>query len=86
MGIQDRHLALEQAFDRIEGTILPDLSMMLQALLEQTAAAANPENDSLRCAAELKAMGVQLQDLVRQVESCCPPDFRFTGLGFATNA
>ena len=67
----DSQISLEQAFDRIEETILPSLSMMLDTLLE-AASLARPGVDSEIYAAELRTIGLQLEDLTRQVEAVSP--------------
>jgi hypothetical protein len=66
----DRH-SLEQAFDSIEETILPSLSMMLDTLLE-AAALARPGVDAEAYAAELRMIGFQLESLTRDVEALSP--------------
>jgi hypothetical protein len=63
--------SLEEAFDRIEETILPSLSMMLDTLIE-AAALARPGSDAEVYAAELRTIGYQLEDLTRQIESLSP--------------
>jgi hypothetical protein len=62
---------LDEAFERIEESILPSLSMMLDTLLE-TAALARPGHDGEVFAAELRALGFQLEALTRQVEAVSP--------------
>lgn len=62
---------LEEAFERIEETILPSLSMMLDTLLE-AAALARPGHDGEVFAAELRTLGFQLEELTRQVEAASP--------------
>jgi hypothetical protein len=62
---------LDEAFERIEETILPSLSMMLDALLE-AAALARPGHDGEIFAAELRTLGLQLESLTRQIESVSP--------------
>ena len=59
---------LEEAFDRIEETILPTLSMMLDTLLE-AAALARPGHDADVYAAELRTIGCELDALTREVEA-----------------
>jgi hypothetical protein len=62
---------LEEAFDRIEETILPSLSMMLDTLLE-AATLARSGVDAEVYAAELRTIGYQLEELTRQVETVSP--------------
>jgi hypothetical protein len=75
--------SLDEAFDRIEETILPSLSMMLDTLLE-AAALARPGADGETYAAELRTIGLQLEELTRQVEAISPAhidpqDYRAAG-------
>jgi hypothetical protein len=58
---------LDEAFERIEETILPSLSMMLDTLLE-AAALARPGIDAGVYGAELRTIGCQIEALRRQVE------------------
>jgi hypothetical protein len=67
----DPRLSLEQAFDRIEETILPSLAMMLDTLLE-AATLARPGEDCEVYAAELRTIGYQLEALTRQIEAMSP--------------
>jgi hypothetical protein len=72
---------LDEAFERIEESILPSLSMMLDTLLE-AATLARPGHDGEVFAAELRTLGFQLEALTRQIESVSPaeridaPDYR----------
>ena len=59
---------LDEAFDRIEETILPSLSMVLDTLLE-AAALARPGHDAEVYAAELRTIGCELESLTREVEA-----------------
>ncbi|MEA3065194.1 MAG: hypothetical protein QOJ27_1640 [Sphingomonadales bacterium] len=67
----DANRQLDEAFERIEETILPSLSMMLDALLE-AAALARPGHDGDVFAAELRTLGLQLEELTRQIEAVSP--------------
>ncbi|HEX8443223.1 MAG TPA: hypothetical protein VF631_06225 [Allosphingosinicella sp.] len=58
----------EEALDRIEGTILPGLALTLEALLDATRLARPGQGDAAR-AAELRAIAVQLNMVVRQLEA-----------------
>ena len=71
MGQVDRQQGLEQAFERIEETILPSISMMLDTLLE-AAALARPGVDAEHYAAELRTIALQLEALTQQVEAISP--------------
>ena len=71
MSQTDPRRDLEEAFDRIEETILPTLSMMLDTLLE-AASLARPGGDAETYAAELRTIGYQLEELTRQVEAISP--------------
>ena len=62
---------LEEAFDEIEQSILPSLSIMLDSLIE-TAALARPGVDGESFAAELRTLAVQLEGLTRQIEAASP--------------
>jgi len=67
--------SLDEAFDKIEETILPSLAMMLDTLLE-AAALARPGVDSAVYAAELRTIGYQLEALTREVEAMSPSRLR----------
>ncbi len=71
MGQLDRANGLDEAFERIEETILPSISMMLDTLLD-AAALNRPGIDAEAYAAELRTIGLQLEALTRQVESISP--------------
>ncbi len=61
---------VHDAFDQIEGAILPSLSAMLDGLIE-AAALARPGHDAEGYAAELRALGLELERLTRDVEGLC---------------
>jgi len=61
---------LEEAFERIEETILPCIAMMLETLLE--ASDCVPETERRFLAAELKTLAAQLEELTRAVECSSP--------------
>jgi hypothetical protein len=71
MGGENRQLGLDEAFERIEETILPSISMMLDTLLD-AARAGQPGIDAESYAAELRTIGLQLEELTRQVEAISP--------------
>ncbi|MEO7503916.1 MAG: hypothetical protein ABIT69_01895 [Sphingomicrobium sp.] len=61
---------LEEAFERIEETILPCISMMLDTLLDASANFA--EIDPKVLAAELQTLAAELEELTRAVERSSP--------------
>ena len=67
----DQQLGLDEAFDRIEETILPSISMMLDTLLDASMLA-RPGMDAQAYAAELRTIALQLEELTRQVEAISP--------------
>jgi hypothetical protein len=67
MGQTDQ-LRLDEAFERIEETILPSISLMLDTLLD-AAGLAQPGIDAEVYAAELRTVALQLEELMRQVEA-----------------
>jgi hypothetical protein len=67
----DRQHSLDEAFERIEETILPCISMMLDTLLDAVAAGQSGL-DSEIYAAELRTIGLQLEELTKQVEAISP--------------
>jgi hypothetical protein len=62
---------LDEAFERIEETILPSISMMLDTLLE-AATLGQPGIDAEIYAAELRTIALQLEALTKQVEAISP--------------
>ncbi len=64
---------LDEAFERIEESILPSLSTMLDALLE-AATLARPGHDAEAFAEELRNLGLQLEALTRQIEAVSPAE------------
>jgi len=62
---------IDQAFGAIEESILPGISTLLDTLLD-AASGARAGIDAERHAAELRRIGLQLQDLTAQVEAICP--------------
>lgn len=71
MANSDSGTGLEEAFERIEQTILPSLSLMLDTMLD-AAALARPGHDAEVFAAELRTLGFQLEALTREVEAASP--------------
>ena len=70
MPIAEQQARLEEAFDRIEETILPCLAMMLETLLEASEGIANTDPKAL--AAELQTLAAELEELTRAVERSSP--------------
>jgi hypothetical protein len=68
MSSADRQHALDEAFERIEASILPSLSLVLDSLLD-AAALARPGVDAEIYAAELRTIGAELESLTRQIEA-----------------
>ena len=64
-------IQIEDALERIEATILPSISMMLDTLLD-AASLARPGVDAEVYAAELRTIALQLEALTKQVESISP--------------
>ena len=64
---QDR---LNEAFERIEETILPCISMMLETLIDASESVA--ENERRFLAAELKTLAAELEELTKAVERSSP--------------
>ena len=71
MGYMERRHGLDEAFERIEETILPSISMMLDTLLD-AATLGRPGIDAEVYAAELRTIALQLEALTRQVEALSP--------------
>ena len=63
-------IRLEEAFERIEGTILPCIAMMLDSLLDASANMA--EADPKALAAELQILAAELEELTKAVERSSP--------------
>ena len=71
MGTAEQQDGLEEAFQRIEETILPSISMMLDTLLDASTLA-QPGIDAHVYAAELRTIALQLEALTKQVEAISP--------------
>jgi hypothetical protein len=63
--------SLDEAFERIEETILPSISMMLDTLLE-AATLGQPGIDAEIYATELRTIALQLEALTKQIEAISP--------------
>ena len=70
MDAAEQQARLEEAFERIEETILPCIAMMLETLLDASANAA--ETDPKALAAELQILAAELEELTRAVERSSP--------------
>jgi hypothetical protein len=70
MAIAEQQARLEEAFDRIEETILPCISMMLESLLDASEEVGKIDPKAL--AAELKILAAELEELTRAVERSSP--------------
>jgi hypothetical protein len=66
----DEQVRLEEAFERIEETILPCISMMLETLIEASEHVAEGERRFL--IGELKTLAAELEELTRAVERSSP--------------
>jgi hypothetical protein len=66
----DQQQKLADAFERIEGTILPCITMMLETLLD--ASRGLDQADPKVLAAELQTLAAELEELTRSVELCSP--------------
>jgi len=61
---------LNEAFERIEETILPCIAMMLETLIDATEAV--PGEDRRFLAAELETLAAELEALTKTVEDSSP--------------
>jgi len=61
---------LEEAFDKIEETILPCIAMMLESLID--ASEAVPDNERRILAAELQTLAAELDELTQALERSSP--------------
>src|SRR3954464_13441872 len=66
----DQQARLEEAFDKIEETILPCIAMMLETLIDASESVA--ENERRFLAAELKTLAAELEELTQAVERSSP--------------
>ena len=66
----EQHQKLADAFDRIEGTILPCIAMMLETLLDASRDLAQADPKVL--VAELQTLAAELEELTRSVELVSP--------------
>jgi hypothetical protein len=66
----DQQARLDEAFERIEETILPCIAMMLETLIDASESVAEGERRFL--VGELKTLAAQLEELTRAVERSSP--------------
>jgi hypothetical protein len=66
----DQQARLDEAFERIEETILPCIAMMLETLMDASESVAEGERRFL--AAELKTLAAELEELTQVVERSSP--------------
>lgn len=66
----DQQARLEEAFDKIEETILPCIAMMLESLID--ASEAVPDNERRILAAELQTLAAELEELTQALERSSP--------------
>lgn len=66
----DQQQKLADAFERIEGTILPCITMMLETLLD--ASRGLDQADPKALVAELQTLAAELEELTRSVELVSP--------------
>ena len=67
---REQQARLEEAFERIEETILPCISMMLETLIDASESVAEDQRRFL--AAELKTLAAELEELTQAVERSSP--------------
>ena len=70
MSPKEQQARLDEAFERIEETILPCIAMMLESLLDASAGVADTDPKAL--AAELRILAAELEELTRAVETSSP--------------
>ena len=70
MASSEQQSRLEEAFERIEETILPCIAMMLDTLIDASESVA--ENERRFLAAELKTLAAELEELTKAVERSSP--------------
>jgi hypothetical protein len=70
MALRDQQARLDEAFDRIEETILPCIAMMLDTLIDASESVAEGERRFL--VGELKTLAAELEELTKAVERSSP--------------
>jgi hypothetical protein len=68
--VDQQQTRLEEAFERIEETILPCITMMLETLLDASAGAG--QSDPKALAAELQTLAAELEELTQAIERSSP--------------
>ena len=67
---RDQQARIDEAFERIEETILPCIGMMLDTLIDASEAVA--ENERRFLVAELQTLASELEELTKTVERSSP--------------
>ncbi len=70
MTVDQQQARLEEAFEKIEATILPCIAMMLESLLDASQNMADADPKAL--AAELRILAAELEELTQAVERSSP--------------
>ena len=70
MSQEQQQARLDEAFERIEETILPCIAMMLETLLDASAGIGDSNPKAL--AAELQTLAAELEELTQAVERSSP--------------
>jgi hypothetical protein len=70
MPAPEQEVRLEEAFERIEETILPCIAMMLETLIDASESVAEGERRFL--VGELKTLAAELEELTQAVERSSP--------------
>lgn len=70
MTVDQQQARLDEAFERIEVTILPCIAMMLETLLDASENIA--KSDPRALAAELRILAAELEELTQAVERSSP--------------
>ena len=70
MPLKQQQARLQEAFDRIEETILPCIAMMLETLMD--ASESVPEAERRFLVGELQTLAAELEELTKAVERSSP--------------
>ena len=70
MPMRDQQARLDEAFERIEETILPCIAMMLETLIDASEAVEEGQRRFL--VGELKTLAAELEELTKAVERSSP--------------
>jgi hypothetical protein len=70
MAKSEQQVRLEEAFEKIEETILPCIAMMLETLIDASESVA--ENERRFLAAELRTLAAELEELTLSIERSSP--------------